>query len=139
MRAPSLFASFRFAFSGIVYAFRTQRNLKVHLGITAAVVIVGLWLRLPMERWAALAVTIGLVFQAELFNTALEAIVDHVSPDFSPLARVAKDCAAGAVFLSAACAVVVGLLILGPPLLEVLAAIFIGANINIEHPRLPRV
>jgi len=79
MRAPSLFASFRFAFSGIVYAFRTQRNLKVHLGITAAVVIVGLWLRLPMERWAALAVTIGLVFQAELFNTALEARLPWVS------------------------------------------------------------
>jgi len=124
MRAPSLLAAFRFAFSGIVYAFRTQRNFKVHLGITTAVVMVGLWLRLPPERWAVLAVTIGLVFQAELFNTALEAIVDHVSPSFSPLAKVAKDCAAGAVFLSAACAVIVGALTLGPPLLEVLAGVF---------------
>ncbi len=124
MRAPSLLASFRFALAGIAYAFRTQRNFKVHLGITLAVIALGLWLGLPAEHWAVLAVTVGLVFQAELLNTALEAIVDHVSPNFSPLAKVAKDCAAGAVFLTALCAVLVGLLILGPPLLAALMAIF---------------
>jgi len=127
MKAPSLLASFRFALAGVAYAFRTQRNFKIHLAITTAVVAVGLWLRLPAERWAILVVMIGLVFQAELINTALEAIVDHVSPGFSPLAKVAKDCAAGAVFLTAACAVVVGLLVLGPPLLKVLMSILFGA------------
>ena len=64
-----------------------------------------------------------MVFQAELMNTALEAVVDHVSPEFHALAKVAKDCAAGAVFLTALCAVVVGFLVLGPPLIETLSAV----------------
>jgi diacylglycerol kinase len=112
-----LLASFRFAFEGIAYAFRTQRNFKIHCGITLAVIIVGLLLQLTFEQWAILAVVTGLVFQAELLNTALEAIVDHVSPEFHALAKVAKDCAAGAVFLSALIAVIAGVLILGPRLL----------------------
>ncbi|MCS6848615.1 MAG: diacylglycerol kinase family protein [Anaerolineae bacterium] len=122
MKSPSLLASFRFAFEGIAYAFRTQRNFKVHCGVMLAVVIVGLVVGLSVEQWAILALVSGLVFQAELMNTALEAVVDHVSPEFHALAKVAKDCAAGAVFLTALCAVVVGLLVLGPPLLRALAA-----------------
>lgn len=122
MKSPNLLASFRFAFQGIAYAFRTQRNFKVHSGVMLAVVIVGLAVGLSLEQWAILALASGLVFQAELMNTALEAVVDHVSPEFHALAKVAKDCAAGAVFLTALCAVVVGLLVLGPPLFGALAA-----------------
>lgn len=121
MKSPNLLASFRFAFEGIAYTFRTQRNFKVHSGVMLAVVIVGLAVGLSPEQWAILALASGLVFQAELMNTALEAVVDHVSPEFHALAKVAKDCAAGAVFLTALCAVVVGLLVLGPPLLRALA------------------
>lgn len=123
MKSPNLLASFRFAFEGIAYAFRTQRNFKVHSGVMLAVVIVGFAVGLSLEQWAILALVSGLVFQAELMNTALEAVVDHVSPEFHALAKVAKDCAAGAVFLTALCAVVVGLLVLGPPLLGALAAV----------------
>lgn len=123
MKSPSLLASFRFAFQGIVYAFRTQRNFKVHCGVTLAVIIVGLAMGLSPGQWAILAVVTGLVFQAELMNTALEAVVDHVSPEFHALAKVAKDCAAGAVFLTALCAVVVGILVLGPPLIGMLSAV----------------
>ncbi|MFC1465543.1 MAG: diacylglycerol kinase family protein [Candidatus Brachytrichaceae bacterium NZ_4S206] len=122
MKSPNLLASFRFAFEGIAYAFRTQRNFKVHSGVMLAVVIVGFAVGLSLEQWAILALASGLVFQAELMNTALEAVVDHVAPEFHALAKVAKDCAAGAVFLTALCAVVVGLLVLGPPLLGALAA-----------------
>ena len=121
MKSPNLFASFRFAFEGIAYAFRTQRNFKVHCGVMLAVVVVGLAVRLAPAQWAILALASGLVFQAELMNTALEAVVDRVSPEFHTLAKVAKDCAAGAVFLTALCAVVVGLLVLGPALLGALA------------------
>ncbi|MCS7056359.1 MAG: diacylglycerol kinase family protein [Thermoflexales bacterium] len=122
MKSPSLIASFRFAFAGIAYAFRTQRNLRVHLGVMLAVVVVGFVLRLSPEQWAILALASGLVFQAELMNTALEAVVDRVSPEFHALAKAAKDCAAGAVFLTALCAVIVGLLVLGPPLIGALTA-----------------
>jgi diacylglycerol kinase len=123
MKSPSLLASFRFAVQGISYAFRTQRNFKVHCGVTLAVTIAGLAVGLSPGQWATLAVVAGLVFQAELMNTALEAVVDHVSPEFHALAKVAKDCAAGAVFLTALCAVVVGILVLGPPLIGVLSAV----------------
>jgi diacylglycerol kinase len=119
MKSPSLLASFRFAFEGITYALRTQRNFKIHCGITFVVVVAGLLLGLTLEQWAILAVVTGLVFQAELMNTALEAIVDHVSPEFHALAKVAKDCAAGAVFLAALIAVIVGVLILGPRLMSI--------------------
>lgn len=112
MRA--LLASFGFAWLGIAHAARTQRNFKIHIGITALVVSMGLWLRLSANQWAVIAITTGVVFQAELVNTALEAVVDKVAPEFHPLAKVAKDCAAGAVLVVAVAAVVVGLLILGP-------------------------
>lgn len=121
MKSPNLFVSFRFAFEGIAYAFRTQRNFKVHCGVMLAAVVVGLAVRLAPAQWAILALASGLVFQAELMNTALEAVVDRVSPEFHALAKVAKDCAAGAVLLTALCAVVVGLLVLGPALLDALA------------------
>lgn len=117
MKSPNLLASFRFALEGIAYTFRTQRNFKIHCAVTLAVVVVGLWVGLGTDQWAILAVTVALVFMAELVNTALEAIVDHVAPEFHALAKVAKDCAAGAVFLTAFFAVFVGLLVLGPRLL----------------------
>ena len=116
-KSPNLIASFGFALEGIAHAFRTQRNFKVHLGIMLLVVIAGVVLGIGVEQWAILTVTIALVLQAELVNTALEAVVDHVAPEFHALAKIAKDCAAGAVFVCAGTAVVVGLLILGPKLL----------------------
>ncbi len=116
-KSPHLIASFGYALEGIAHAFRTQRNFKVHVGITLAVIIAGVVLRISVEQWAILAMAIALVLQAELVNTALEAIVDHVAPEFHALAKIAKDCAAGAVFVCAVVAFIVGLLILGPKLL----------------------
>jgi len=116
-KSPNLIASFGFALEGIAHAFRTQRNFKLHVGITLAVIVAGILLRISVEQWAILAVTIALVLQAELVNTALEAVVDHVAPEFHALAKIAKDCAAGAVLVCAVVAVIVGLLILGPRLL----------------------
>ncbi len=114
----SLLASFRFAGAGLWDVVRTQRNFRIHLGITAVVVAMGLWLDISRQEWASLCLSIGRVLVAEIFNTGAEVLVDLASPTYHPLAKRVKDLAAGAVLLSALVAVVVGLLLLGPPLLR---------------------
>lgn len=108
--------SFRYAFSGWWYVIRTQRNAWIHALITIAVIMAGLWLRLSTHDWALIALAISMVWTAEFLNTALEAIVDLASPQHNDLARVGKDVGAAAVLIAAAAAIVIGLLILGPPL-----------------------
>jgi undecaprenol kinase len=110
-------SSFRCAGAGMNDAVQTQRNFRVHLLITVVVVLLGWWLRLPLQSWALLALTIGSVLVTEIFNTAAERLVDLISPEYHPLAKQVKDLAAGAVLVAAIVAVIVGLLILGPPLL----------------------
>jgi len=118
MRSHTLWASFRYAFAGLGYALHTQRNTRIHLAAAAAVVIVGLWLRLSSIQWAVLVLTIGFVLVGEMLNTVAETLVDLINPGYHPLARVIKDVTAGAVLLTAIAAVIVGLLVLGPPLWE---------------------
>lgn len=77
----------------------------------------GLWLRLDIQQWAILVLTIALVLFAEMINTVVEAVVDLITEEQHSLAKVAKDVSAGAVLVTAIAAVLVGLLILGPPLL----------------------
>ena len=108
--------SFGFAFAGIGHLFRTQPNAWIHAFINLAAIIVGLWLGLPARDWAVLVLAMVAVWLGELFNTAVEAVVDMTMPERHPLARAAKDSAAGAVLVAAGGAVLVGLLILGPPL-----------------------
>jgi diacylglycerol kinase (ATP) len=108
--------SFRHAFRGWWYVIRTQRNAWIHAVITTLVLLVAWWLHLPLRDWAVLFLTIALVWTAEFINTALEAVVDLASPQQHPLAKVGKDVGAAAVLIAALTAVLVGLLILGPPL-----------------------
>jgi diacylglycerol kinase len=108
--------SFRCAFAGLWYAIRTQRNMRIHLSVAAAVLILGLYLRLGWLQWALLALTSGFVLVAEMFNTVAEAAMDAATPHYHPLIRIAKDVAAGAVLLTAMISITVGLLVLGPPL-----------------------
>src|SRR5205823_5329579 len=86
--------SFYFAFLGIGYLFRTQRNARIELAIGIAACGLAAWLRLPRADWAVLVLTIACVLILEGLNTALEAIVDLASPDIHPLAKVAKDVSA---------------------------------------------
>lgn len=109
-----LIRSFGFAVEGIVHTYKTQANFRIHTWITVAIIAGCFALQVSLDQAAILALLIGLVLQAELFNTALEAIVDHVSPEYHPLAKIAKDCAAGAVFVTAGVAIAVGILIFGP-------------------------
>jgi diacylglycerol kinase len=116
MRSRNIVESFRHAFAGLWYALRTQRNTRVHLSIAAGVVALGLWLGLSYTQWAVLALTIGFVLVSEMLNTVAESLVDLLSPDYHPQAKIVKDATAGAVLLGAILSVIVGLLVLGPPL-----------------------
>ncbi len=108
--------SFGYAFEGWKYVLQHEHNARIHLFISMCVLIVGLWLEIGRIEWAILILTFIPVWAGEIFNTAIEAIVNMTSPDPHPLAKVAKDTAAGAVLFAACAAVVIGLLILGPPL-----------------------
>jgi len=108
--------SFGYAFRGWWHVIRTQKNAWIHAIVSTAVIIVGLWLGIPARDWAVLLLTISMVWAAEFFNTALEAVVDLASPAKHPLAKVGKDVGAAAVLIAALAAIGIGLLILGPPL-----------------------
>jgi diacylglycerol kinase len=103
---------------------KTQQNAWIHAVVASIVFIIAFWLKLPARDWAVLILTIAMVFAAEFLNTAIEAVVDLASPQKHPLAKVGKDVGAGAVLVAAMAAVLIGLLILGPPLLEKLNSIF---------------
>jgi diacylglycerol kinase len=109
--------SFQVAFAGIFYTLKTQRNAQIHLMIAAAIVMLGVVLHLSYTDWAILALTTGFVIAAEMLNTATEAAMDFSTTEFNPQVKIVKDVAAGAVLVSAITAVIVGLFILGPPLL----------------------
>jgi diacylglycerol kinase len=108
--------SFGYAFRGWWHVIRTQQNAWVHALISTAVILMAAWLGVTPRDWAILLLTIAMVWAAEFFNTAIEAVVDLASPSRHPLAEVGKDVGAAAVLIAALAAIGVGLLILGPPL-----------------------
>jgi diacylglycerol kinase (ATP) len=109
--------SFYFAFAGLGYLFRTQRNARIHVFLGACACAMGVWLRISRVEFAILTLAIAAVMILEGLNTAIEAAVDLASPQQHPLAKIAKDLAAGMVLIAAIASVVIGLLILGPPLI----------------------
>ena len=114
--ASKVFRSFYFAFAGLAFLFRTQRNARIHACLGAVACGLAFWLRVSRVEWAVLVFTIALVLILEGLNTAVEAAIDLASPQVHPLAKAAKDLAAGMVLIAAMASVAVGLLILGPPL-----------------------
>lgn len=113
--------SLRYALAGLRTLMRTQHNAWLHAGASVAVVAVGLYLDLDRAEWSWLVLAITGVWMAEAFNTALEFLADAASPEFHPLVEQAKDVAAAAVLLTALGALVIGVLVLGPHLLQRLA------------------
>jgi diacylglycerol kinase len=109
-------ASFKPAFDGWVHVWTWEPNSWIHAGITIAVVILGFWLRISRIEWVAIVLAAGLVWLAEFFNSAIEAIVDLASPRRHKLAKVAKDVSAGAVVIAALTALIVGVIIFWLPL-----------------------
>jgi len=113
-------AGFRYAFRGLWYALRTQRNARVHVCIAVLAILVGVALHISAVEFAMVFVAITGVFIAEMFNTVFELCIDLASPEYHPLAKIAKDVAAGAVLLSAMLSVVIGLFVFGPHLWDLL-------------------
>ncbi|HEY9818341.1 MAG TPA: diacylglycerol kinase family protein [Candidatus Obscuribacterales bacterium] len=117
--ASNLFVSFRYAWAGLRYAFRTQRNFRIHLLVGTLALILGIYLQLTAVEMAIIGLTIGAVLTMELLNTAIESVVDlTVKQSYHDLAKIAKDCAAGAVLTSALAAMIVAGSLLLPPLLQ---------------------
>lgn len=112
--------AFSCARCGVAHAFRTQRNMKIHAAVAVLALAACALLRVDGPSWCAVVVCIAMVFAAECFNTAIEAVVDLVTDQYHDLAKVAKDCAAGAVYVCALGAVVVGLVVFVPPVLALL-------------------
>jgi diacylglycerol kinase (ATP) len=111
--------SFRCAFRGVRTLLASQHNARIHLLATVSACGLGWLLGISAAEWCAIAVVIAMVWTAEAFNTAFEILCDVASPEFHPLVRKGKDVAAAAVLISAAGAVVVGLLVLVPHLLRI--------------------
>lgn len=106
--------AFSCAWEGLAYTTRTQRNMKIHFAIAAVAVALGIALGIDAASWAAIAVCIVVVLASECLNTAVESVVDLVSPGYAELAKHAKDCAAGAVLVCALGAVVVAAVVFLP-------------------------
>jgi diacylglycerol kinase (ATP) len=110
-RSPSILQSFNFAFEGIIHVLRTQRNMRIHFAISIAVLIAALAVGVRRLELVALLIAISFVLIAEMLNTALEAGIDVATTSFDPLAKLAKDIAAGAVLIATVNAVAVGYLV----------------------------
>ena len=108
--------SFRYAFEGWRYVLEHEHNAWIHGIVSSAVFALAFWLQISRIEWAIILLTFMAVWMGEFINTAIEAVVDMAMPTHHPLAKVAKDVAAAAVLVGACGAVIIGLLILGPPL-----------------------
>jgi diacylglycerol kinase len=109
--------SFGYAFAGIAYILRTQRNARIEIAVGIAAVVLAAWLGITNVEWAVLLLTIAFVLGLEWINTALELAVSLASPGRHPSAKAAKDVAAACVLLGAVVSVLVGLLLFAPHLL----------------------
>jgi undecaprenol kinase len=107
--------SMGFAWKGIFLAVRGERHMRFHLSAAVCVCLAAALLEISRLEWALLAGACGLVLTAELFNTAVERAVDLTTAELHPLAKAAKDTAAGAVLTAVVFAVIIGLIVLGPP------------------------
>lgn len=109
--------SFKYAIEGFISSFKTERNMKIHVLAMALVVILGIYLKLSPIEWCIIVISIALVISAELFNTAIETLVDMVSPERNPNAKLVKDISAAAVLALAIGAAVVGTIIFIPKIM----------------------
>uniref|UniRef100_A0A540VFB9 Diacylglycerol kinase family protein n=1 Tax=Litorilinea aerophila TaxID=1204385 RepID=A0A540VFB9_9CHLR len=113
--------SLQAAVAGVRYTLRTQPNAWIEVAAVVVVVIAGVWFRIRLVEWALLTLTFGLILALEAMNTAVETVVDLVSPQYHPLARIAKDAAAGALLIAVMASLGVAGFLFGPRLWALLA------------------
>lgn len=109
--------SFSYALTGLKEAFQKEPNLRIHSLIAIAVVVLAFFLKFEKFEWLILIVTIFFVFTLELLNTALEALVDLVSPEVKNEAKVSKDVSAAVVLFASLLAIIVGIILFLPKIL----------------------
>ncbi len=110
--------SLSYALAGWLYMLRRQKNTRIQAVASVLVAVVALWLRIDAMGWALLILSITMVWMAEFINAAVEAAINLASAERHPMAQVGKDVAAAAVLLGVVASVLIGLLVLGPPLLD---------------------
>jgi diacylglycerol kinase (ATP) len=108
---PSIIESFNYAIEGVIHVLRTQRNMRIHFAIAVAVLVIGVAVGVSRVELIVLLLSITFVLVSEMINTAIEGTIDAATTSFDPMAKLAKDIAAGAVLISAVNAVAVGYLV----------------------------
>lgn len=114
MKNKNLMNSFKYAFTGIASSFQTERNMRIHFSVMVLIIISGIFFRISIMEWIICISCFASVIGAEMFNTAIEKIVDLVSPEKNEIAKLAKDISAGAVLIFAIASAIIGLLIFVP-------------------------
>lgn len=114
----AIFKSIKFAFEGLLYVVKTQNNARFHLLATIIVIGISIWLKLNPLEWGLILIAISLVWIAECFNTTLESFFDLVNPEPHPLVKNGKDSGAAAVLIAAILSVTLGVIVLGPSLIQ---------------------
>ena len=122
-RSP-LYKSFGYAFEGIFNTIKDERNIKIHLIVTTLVIIFGFILKISLTEWFVCILLFAIIIPLEIVNTAIEAVVDLASKDYNPLAKKAKDAAAGAVLVAAILSAVIGSIIFFPKLYYFIIGLF---------------
>jgi undecaprenol kinase len=120
-KSKNVFSSFQFAIDGIIFAFKTQRNVRIHFCLTLVVIILAFLMKVNYLEWLIIILCIGMVLSAELLNTAIETLVDmHLGDKFSFYAKNAKDIAAGAVLLCSLSSLAIGIIIFLPKIISLI-------------------
>jgi diacylglycerol kinase len=119
-----IFKSIGYAFAGLLYVLKTQNNARFHLLATVIVLILSIWLHLNPVQWCLILIAISVVWITECFNTSLEELFDLVNPDPHPLVKSGKDSGAAAVLVAAFLSIILGVIVLGPPLVQKLQNLF---------------
>lgn len=116
----NIIESFKHAYNGVIYAVTRERNMHIHITVAILVILFGIFFEISYVEWLSCLILIGLVISLELVNTAIEATVDLITIEENPLAKVAKDTSAGAVFVLAILSAFIGIIIFLPKVFDFL-------------------
>ncbi len=110
--------SFKYAFKGIFFFLKSETNAKIHCVIALFIIIFGFLLKISNTEWCLVILSIGFVLTIEAINTAIEKIIDFISPEYHKIAEIVKDVAAGSVLISAITAAIIGIIIFLPKIIQ---------------------
>lgn len=112
--------STKYSLEGLIYAYRHEKSLWIHAGISIVSIILGLVLQISLTQWSIILIGIGVILAIELINTAIEAVVDMVTLEYNDLAKIAKDCGSAATFVATTIGLIIGIVVFGPKILKII-------------------